>query len=690
VILSPDIKLVTVDVFDTVLTRNAYSPVDLFSRVKGRLAVEGDEDLASVLPRFEEVRRSAELHARRHLKEREEITFDEIIAQMALDLSLADESASRMASYEIEEELRSVAPVVPLLAMLKTIRQAGKQIAFVSDMYLPEDVIREMLQRVGALEPQDRLYVSGTIGKKKSTGSLFRYVMDDLGLRPDQIIHLGDYLLSDFLIPRFKCGIRSFPVRIARNNAYERIWGDSCHCRYCSSVAGASRAARTALPFDGAVPAHRALQAIGCNILGPILAGFILWVFQQAELAGVRRLYFLSRDGESMLDVARALAGRFGIEIELRYLYVSRTAVFPALMGVEHSAGTLEWLKEDNIELTLRILADRLKVDAIRLHEGLTRAAIRIPGPDSALEKETVELICRLLLTDSVLSEMASESGRDALTMLSGYLEQERLFDGTPFALVDLGWHGSIQDAMCACFADRFGANGITGYYFGVDREGQGANRKSGYFFNSNEASEVAGYQHLFRVLMELMCSGTSGMVLRHHLNEQGTYEPVFAELEHPVNGESVKRIRLGIEAFLRYLEPSVTTELAPSHVVPMILRVLKKLFFYPSRAESSALGDFRFSADQAGNGVRSVALPFTFGKAVRYAMMRSYAGRSTVSSWFFASWVRSGPVTKLAFYPFAALLRIYFVGTEVLKFSRMKAYDLFNTLVCVTRRQVK
>jgi FMN phosphatase YigB (HAD superfamily) len=681
--LSPSVVVVSFDVFDTVVARNVYHPQDLYSRIQKQLADPGNsEKYCKSIQHFPLNRIAAELKAREQLTGREEVTFDEIVAVLAEQCGLTPESIKAIAACEIEEEIKSVVPVEPLLSLVREMRQAGKQIVFVSDMYLPDNVIRKMLLRVGALEAEDKLYVSGSIGKKKSTGSLFRYIWDDLGIRPNQMIHLGDYLLSDYLIPRLKCGIRSIPVRIARNNVYERLWGEACSCLFCSSIAGASRAARVANTREGQIFAETVLYNTGCNVVGPIITVFILWTLHQAVQAGIKRLYFLSRDGDIMLEIAREVAARCGIAIDLRYLYVSRTAVFPALLGAATDAHSFEWFKEDNIILTSRILADRLKVDVTCLHEQLIRVGIGSVGPDAPLGREIVEQICRLLMTDPLLLEMVSESGRNALQGLVGYVEQEGLFDGIPFALVDLGWHGSIQDALFTCFADRFGDYGISGYYFGVDRSGGCSNRKAGFFFNPGEVSAIAKYQHLFRVLMEVICSARHGMVDHYHLNAHGRYEPVCSLIEDPLNGERVEHLRHGVSSFLKYLNISGIGTVEFHHVRPQILSLLKKLFFCPSSYEATALGGFRFSADQAGHGVHCVAPPFTVVSSLRFLTQNNYAGRSTISSWFFASWKRSSSAARWLLLPLVMCLRVYYLGFEQLSFIKIKMIDSVNTCI--------
>jgi FMN phosphatase YigB (HAD superfamily) len=670
------------DVFDTLLTRNVYRPADLFLRIQGTLqrAVPG-EFSNEVCRDYRNIRVAAESAARRQLAVREEVTLREILAVIARRFKLSDAAVAMLEELEIAEELASVVPIGSAVVMLRAARGRGRKINYVSDIYLPDAVIASMLSKVKLLEPGDGIFVSGGRGVKKSTGSLFRVVLDELGIRPNQMVHVGDYLWSDYLVPRFKCGIRSLVVRTARDNIYEKLWGDGCRCQFCSSIAGASRAARVAQINAGSVDKH-SLYNIGCNVIGPIVAVFILWTLQQAKLSGVRRLYFLSRDGDIMLEAARHIAASSGYDIEQRYLQVSRTSVFPALAGLANVGPPHEWVMEDNIVLTLRILADRLKVDVSSLRDRLADAGWQTKEVDAPLAQDAVERVNQALKTDPALREMVRESGLEAHRALSGYLEQEGLFDGTPSALVDLGWHGTIQDVIHACYKDRLGSSGIPGYYFGVDRPGHDGCRKKGFFFEGTDAADK--HRHLFRVLLEVMCSAPHGMVHHYTRGKDGVHEVVSLAPEHPENIERVQQIRRGVGVFLQSLHISSEPVADYTHLRSQILSVLLKLFLYPSLGEASALGDMRFSADLAGHGVNQFAPPFKAGTVLKYFGKRSYAGRSTLSSWFFASLARSPLWLRCLLYPLSALLRMIYSCPLTFRIAKLRVIDFINRIISI------
>lgn len=679
------IETVFVDVFDTILTRNLYHPVDVFLRVRYRMAdcvnFSGMENVVCAYP---SQRMRAESHIRKQSCFGEEISYDDIYGTFSKLTKLDNMHVSLFASSEIHEETSAVVGIKSTVTLLNEIRGLGLRVVYISDMYLPESVVRQLLKCAGVLEQNDLVFVSSDVRKTKRSGSLYKHVLDKLELTPYQVVHVGDYLLSDYWVPR-KLGIMALPVRIARSNIYETLWGGSCRCLYCSSIAGGSRAARVSESELGTSSFEATLFKLGANVLGPILVSFVLWTLQRAAEKGLRRLYFLSRDGEIILQIASFLTARLGYEIELRYLHVSRTAVFPARMGMGVDLSALNWLKEPTIIPTVRILADRLKVDAVTLFERLRLEGVGIHSIDTSLSDVELETVFDSLVLEPTLNGLLSESGCNAMESLEGYLQQEKFFDGTPSGLVDLGWHGGIQDVISTCFAERLSLQGITGYYFGVDNEGTRESRKEGYFIEPG-SGEFRRFRHLFRVLIELLCSGSHGMVRGYQQDTSGRCKPILGNSEHPGNWERIKEIRRGCAAFMERLDVESLTGGDYCHVRPQILLLFKKLFFFPSRGEAAALGGLFFSADQAGHGIHEVAPAFSLSSALRFLMGKTYATRSQVSSWFFASWLLTPLPVRIVLFPLVIALRIYYCNCDLFSFLKLRGIDWFNRAIDTTK----
>ena len=74
------------------------------------------------------------------------------------------------------------------------------------------------------------------------------------------------------------------------------------------------------------LPGSSPWQQAACWALAPAVGAFSQWVLGRALKDGVRRLYFLSRDGWHFYHMAQRLCRAWGFPVECRYLYGSRYA----------------------------------------------------------------------------------------------------------------------------------------------------------------------------------------------------------------------------------------------------------------------------------------------------------------------------------------------------------------------------
>ena len=62
-------------------------------------------------------------------------------------------------------------------------------------------------------------------------------------------------------------------------------------------------------------------------VLAPALNGFVAWVLTESMKQGIKRLYFLARDGYFMYQTAKFYVEELGLPIECKYLYCSRYSI---------------------------------------------------------------------------------------------------------------------------------------------------------------------------------------------------------------------------------------------------------------------------------------------------------------------------------------------------------------------------
>lgn len=189
-IISNDmVEVVSFDIFDTLLVRPAKEPKDIFALLQ-----------SVVQERFGLNFLELRYHAEEDLG-KENAKLPEIWDQIARKHSLEPNVARELMQMEIKLEKDVLTPRNDVKELYQYALSLGKRIVVTSDMYLPEDVLRDILESNG----YDRIaayYISCEYCKRKSTGKLYETVLQKEGIaEPSKMVHIGDDEQSDLRIP---------------------------------------------------------------------------------------------------------------------------------------------------------------------------------------------------------------------------------------------------------------------------------------------------------------------------------------------------------------------------------------------------------------------------------------------------------------------------------------------------------
>ena len=173
--------VVSFDIFDTLILRPLKKPTDLFGLMEQR----------NGLFDFHDNRIQAEADARRRSSSGE-VNLFEIYDVLAPRYG---QDGKEMALREIEEEKRVCYPNPAMTELFRWLADKGVRIIALSDMYLPAQFLREILDGCGFTSIAD-VFVSCEYGAGKTGGALQHIVQAKLGDKL-RFIHIGDNLDSD-------------------------------------------------------------------------------------------------------------------------------------------------------------------------------------------------------------------------------------------------------------------------------------------------------------------------------------------------------------------------------------------------------------------------------------------------------------------------------------------------------------
>jgi len=561
-------RVASFDVFGTLLFRRIAEP----GRRLALLAGKGE-----AATRWSRCRIEAE-HALARLKGPDLYSLDEIYTQ------LGSSTPSPQDEMDMEEKL--CFPVTEGRRLLTSARQRGQQVIFVSDMYLPGEFIRKLLEKHGLWLAGDRLYVSHEHGMAKH-GGLFRKICQEMSLAPDQVHHIGDNLRSDMLAPR-RLGIRTAHFRATEFTRYEQEWARNGG----EGVADAIRATR--LQFPGELASRgQTVWDTACGVAGPLFISYVLWLEQQAKELGIQRLYFISRDGLIFKKIFDCIFMGHPNSPESRYLHGSRQA-WSGVRVARLTNEDIEWLTKPGTGLTLTKFAQRcdLAVEEIPALPWAKR-----PEKDEWLSDNCLTEL-RLFLRSGLLRDRLQTAGRESCVRAAAYLRQEGL-GRDRYGLVDLGWFGNLQEYVQELVPENVP---IMGFYLDL--------RSRPRIQQEGRAREYLGVplhrgidQSNSITLLEILAGSQEGSVMGYR-KEKGAWKSVRnarGDDQGPEHWADLQHQAILMLASEILLQPGGIQNIVPSNEVNW--KNFCQFLKHPSFSEAEAYGEISFVSNQEGGG---------------------------------------------------------------------------------------
>lgn len=213
--LSPEVKVVSVDIFDTILFRTTMPEYVKFwkiAREQSRLitGLKGGEKItprALLLARTYSAR--IRYRTRPMIKNAREATYAEILGLVYrwLQMSLVEFNhneatfVAKAKKLEIDIETDDLHLNEQLAGILKLMRKRGKKIIGISDIYFSSQFIGALISRTGGEGLLDNIYASSEFGYGKASGALFDQILALEKIKPQEMAHIGDNYHSDFVVP---------------------------------------------------------------------------------------------------------------------------------------------------------------------------------------------------------------------------------------------------------------------------------------------------------------------------------------------------------------------------------------------------------------------------------------------------------------------------------------------------------
>ena len=590
-------KVISVDVYDTLLFRMVRKPNQLFELMYGKSPglfpdyVNADD--------WREIRTKTETNAKKDILSepgRNEITLSEIYNKLPSIIKNRD----NLLKLELECEKDYSYINEEIDGFLKYVFDHNIKIVLTSDMYLSADNIKNILTyNKFDLNLIDRIYVSSDCNATKKSGELFYKILDDYNIAPEEMMHIGDHRISDFSVP-LKIGLSAYWYDLIRTASLsypqlrieEAVFGNICGEIFATRLIAAQNAPKS--EEEGFWYALGALQ------LGPLMTCAAEWVLNVAKKEGIKQIFPLMREGKFLSELLKKAKEEREFEGRIEPLYISRKALYPALLSV---------LKEKDVQYNLSTHQMKLKslLELLKIEEWKDEFSqyqdMEVHDLKNVCDNngKTIYSILERKIKDKAYINDIKARNKDEDDLLFRYLTQMGMTN-EPYITFDIGWRGNVQNAIQRIMnKNQVTTKGVhllvNGKKFILEeRNLDDSCDIRGYTgnFGKNE-KEIAGLtNHVFELF--LMCD--EGTTVGYQ-EQDGQVLPVIKEISYDQDQmRAVRFVQMGALNFQREyfkLKAQKGDLLLRSGYENETLKIMQRLLQYPTTKEANMIGNLSF-----------------------------------------------------------------------------------------------
>lgn len=568
----PDIDVLSLDCFDTLLWRDCHAPADVFATLEGLNPYQ--RGLAERAARIEALFRH----------KRSEVMLPEIYRQLCPN---ADASTlADLAAAEIAAEHRFCFGFAPTIELMRRARARGLKVIIVSDTYLAHDELAGLIRATAGAEVLaliDTIYCSSEHGLSKGSG-LLKTVVGLLGIPAARILHVGDNGASDYAAAR-AAGINALHLVQFTPAAEQRFRLEAAVSAMIHSRAGADDLAwqpHRATLAAGEPSLNDTAAALGYATLGPVLAAFADWLADErialAEEYDTKvHTLFLMRDGFLPREVFEVDPARAGTSHAVE---ISRfTATGMSFVDAE----SIRRFAEQNVRNGLEYLLTQLlftPAEITKFLRDLPKGTDRLPAFMRRIG--SVQLVNRTVARSRALA-----------TRLCAHLTAlVNPRPGDTLMFVDLGYNGSVQNLIEPVLGRMLGVR-VAGRYLLYNAQQNTGYDKAGFIDESRYDVDTLLAMAGNVAVIEQLCTVAHGSVIDY--DRDGT--PIRAG--NVIKGQQSEvrdRIQAGCIAYAEDRDRAVVRQ-ADGHGDDTRRRaaaaILARLMFLPQAHELDVITQF-------------------------------------------------------------------------------------------------
>ncbi len=503
-------KVISFDIFDTLISRVVYNPDDIFYLIEEQLNI----------PNFIEKRKKAENYAREQLKK--DVNLDEIYHAYT---ELYGEKSQEIKDLEINLELELCIPRKDMLDIYNKLKADNKKIILTSDMYLPKKVIIKMLAKCG-YKDFDTLYLSNELNKRKDTQEIWPYLIQKYG---KNIVHVGDNIQSDYINPQ------NFGIKALKIDSPRESFSKTEMFNYVQEFINNKNVSDSLYLgfFVNKIVFNSPFTTLKIDTIEDfsyVFHGFIINSFLEYICTNNKNeeILFLAREGYNLQKLYKYYCQKNDLpEIDNKYFLASRKSTMTAIIK---NVNELEKILDNDYQGTIKdYFSQILDID----YNG-ENFDIKLPDQKEKI-LPIIKNYSKVILPKYKIEK---ENYLNYIQKTVGEIKNNKV------SIVDLGYSGTIQKQLSEMTKKEF-----TGYYLVNSSKVKKYSEKSqlNFLFNINDNKE---YEKIYNysLILEYFLTAPHGQLIRF-TKVKNKVEPVFNNETISQNKqETINKINISVK----------------------------------------------------------------------------------------------------------------------------------------------
>lgn len=444
-------KIISFDIWDTILKRKCH-PEEIKLHTANYIMLKYEKQLKEKYKNIYEILKLRDEIEANMCKQNKENGFDDecrIInvfqeLQKEIFVENIEDISEELLREEIEQEKRNIfisPEILPIFEKYKDLKMYC-----ISDFYMSAESLKELLDYVKIPVKIEKIYSSADYLLNKRTGNLYKKAEEEIGVKPENHIHVGDNQYSD--------------IDVANGLGIETIKTTKTEFNFVPEMGREFE-----FNLDTAKKEENTLENKLFNSgldLAPILYFFGYSIVEYAIKNNIDKVYYQTREGETFIKIHEMIKRNnpFGVQIpECDTLEVSRMATYSASLKEFSIQELLKMWSQYRVQ-SMKTLFKTLAIDITPYKEFMGKYDINI---EENIIEPWFNLNVQNLFNDKEFTDKVQvELDRKREELLKYFKEKKNIVnDDKPLFIVDIGWRGTIHDNLCYIFNNKT----IGGYY---------------------------------------------------------------------------------------------------------------------------------------------------------------------------------------------------------------------------------